>query len=53
MYFKDRTSTNKFEVEYLVGYCCRRMEGFLVLEKKFILFLYIKFLLECVGFIFE
>jgi 2-methylcitrate dehydratase len=53
VHFKDRTSTNKFEVEYPVGHRRRRMEGFPALEKKFISSLHIKFPPERAGFIFE
>jgi 2-methylcitrate dehydratase len=53
VHFKDRTSTNKFEVEYPVGHRRRRMEGFPPLEKKFISSLHIKFPPERAGFIFE
>lgn len=53
VHFKDRTSTNKFEVEYPVGHRRRRMETFSALEKKFIASLHMKFPPERAGFIFE
>ena len=52
VHFKDRTSTNKFEIEYPVGHR-RRMEGFPALEKKFISSLHTTFPPERAGFIFE
>ena len=53
VHFKDRTSTNKFEIEYPVGHRRRRMEGFPALEKKFISSLHTTFPPERAGFIFE
>jgi len=53
VHFKDRTSTNKFEVEYPIGHRRRRTEGFSALEKKFISSLHKKFPPERAGFIFE